>query len=393
MFDLLIKNGRVIDPARNIDDKLDVAINGSEIARVARDIPASEGKELFDASGKIVTPGLIDMHAHVYESFNRLSVGPDAAGLSQGVTTVVDAGTSGQATFGGLVRYIIPACRTSVFCFLNLASTGLSVTPELRDWKDVDIKAIEAAIEANPRAVKGIKIRMVGPFAGREATEIVKTAKTTAKKFGLPVVIHIGDTRKEVPPSSTKQFLPLLERGDILSHFFSAQQGAAFPEGVMMPELKDAMERGVIMDIAHGKHHLSFEMARRGMSRGVFPTTLSTDLTINSTNDVVFGLTVMMSEFLALGMDLKKVVEMSTINAARALGEGDRIGSLGPGMQADVSILEVLSGQWTFLDSGRNGLEGNRYILPIAAVKLGKLIPAQPIDPAPVESLRRKSGR
>ncbi len=138
MYNLLIKGGRVIDPAQNIDDKLDTAISEGKIAKVAKDIPAQESERVVDARGKIVTPGLIDLHCHVYDSIYNNSVEPDAAGVRQGVTTVVDGGSAGQATFGGFPKYVIPSSRTTIFCFLHLGSLGLSVKPELRDWEEID---------------------------------------------------------------------------------------------------------------------------------------------------------------------------------------------------------------------------------------------------------------
>jgi dihydroorotase len=390
MFDLLIKSGRVIDPAQNIDDRLDVAISNDKIVKLAKDIPPKEGKEVVDAKDKLVTPGLIDIHCHVYESIQKFGADPDVAGVYQGVTTVVDGGSAGQATFGGFPRYVIPSYRTSIFCFLHLASAGQSVMPEIRDWKDVDVKATEAAIEANRDIIKGIKIRMVGPFAASDGTEVVKTAKTIAKKFGLPIMMHIGDPRKEIPLMLCKEILPLLEKGDILSHIYSANHGAAFPDGVMLPELKQAADRGVLMDIGHG-HHFSYELAKKGMAEGVFPTTVGTDLTKNTLTEMVYGLTLVMTKILALGVDLKEVIAMSTINCARALGEQARIGSLKPGMNADVSVLELISGSWNIPDSYKQGIESNKFVSPFACVKTGKLILANQVKPAPMEVFRKKS--
>jgi dihydroorotase len=389
MYDLLIKNGRVIDPAQNIDGKMDVAIAKDKIAKVAGEIPENGSDQVIDASDKLVTPGLIDMHCHVYESILKTGASPDMAGIYQGVTTVVDGGSAGQATFGGFPKYVIPSCQTSIFCFLNLASTGLSLPSELRDWKDIDIKATEATVEANRNIIKGIKIRMVGPFAGGQGKELVKTAKNVANKFGLPIMMHIGDPRKEIPLMLCKEILPLLEKGDVLSHIYSANHGAAFPDGVMLPELKQAADRGVIMDIAHG-HHFSYKVAKKGMAQGVFPTTLSSDLTSRSLTDLVFGLTTVMSKILALGIDLKEIIEMSTINCARAIGEEARIGSLKPGMNADVSILELVSGAWNFPDAYKQVLETDKYMSPVACIKAGKLISSNQVKPLSIEVFKKK---
>jgi len=386
MYDLLIKGGRVIDPAQNIDDRLDVAISGDKIAAVAKDISSLESRQIVDASGKIVTPGLIDLHCHVYDGGTKEGVEPDAAGVRQGVTTVVDAGSAGEAIFGGLPKYVIPAARTTVFCFLHLSSQGLTVMPELRDRAEIDLEATAATIEANLDIIKGVKLRLVGNLVASAGVEVVKMAKQTAKKFGLPIMIHIGDFYGQVSPTLTREFLPLMEAGDILSHVYTAQPGGVLrPDDTIMPELRAAMERGVILDVANGRRNFSSEVARKGMAQDIFPTTLSTDVVLPSITGPVYGLTITMSRFLALGLDMKQLVEKTTINPARALRIDNCKGSLKPGMDADVSILELLSGTWELVDAEQQVTEADTLIAPSMTVKSGQLIPAKPVaQPKPV---------
>jgi len=386
MYELLIKSGRVIDPAQNIDDRLDIAISGDKIAKVAKDIPLQESQRVVDAGDKIVTPGLIDIHCHVYDSILNIGVEPDDVGVKQGVTTVVDGGSAGQATFGGFPKYVIPASRTTVFCFLHLGSLGLSIMPELRDWEEIDLDATAATIESNRDVIKGIKLRLVGNIVASAGVEVVKIAKKVAKKFGLPIMVHIGDIDKQVSPTLTQEFLPLMESGDILSHVFTTQLGSILrPDGTILPELREAMQRGVVLDVAHGRFNLSFEVARKSMAQGILPTTLSTDITIPSLTNIVYGMTVTMSKFMALGLNLKQVIEMSTINPARAINTQDRIGSLKPGMDADVSILDLLSGTWKLEDCEQQPIEATRLIAPSMTIKSGQLIPAQPVaQPQPL---------
>ena len=387
MYDLLIKNGRVIDPAQNIDDTLDIAINGNKIAVVAKEIQSQEGQRVVDARDKIVTPGLIDVHCHCSGGILNNGVDPDDAGVKQGVTTLVDGGSLGEAIFGAFRKYVIPTSRTSVFCFLHIGSQGLSVMPELRDWKEIDPDATAATIESNQNIIKGVKIRLVGNVVASDGIEVVKMAKKVAKKFGLPIMVHIGDRDKKVPPSLTQEFLPLMEQGDILSHVFTAQKGSTMrPDGTVLPELREAMERGVILDIAHGRFNFSFDIARKGMAQGILPTTLSTDVTVQSLNGPVYGMTVVMSKFMALGIGLNQVIQMSTINSARAINAEDRIGSLKPGMDADVSVLELLPGTWKLEDSEQQTIEVTKLIAPSMTIKSGQLIPAHPVaQPQPVD--------
>ncbi len=387
MYDLLIKGGRVIDPAQNIDDKLDVAISGDKVAAVARDIPSSEGQKIVDAKDKIVTPGLIDIHCHIYDSVYRFCVEPDIAGVKQGVTTVLDCGTAGEATFEGFLRFIIPPARTRIFCFLHLCSLGLMPMPELRDWDEVNLKAMAATIEPHLDLIKGVKLRLVGKLMARAGVEVVKTAKKAARQFGLPIMIHIGDMDKQVSPTLTQETVPLLEPGDILNHIYSGKFGGPLrPDGTVMPEIKAAMERGVIMDTAIGHTNFNYEVARQSLAQGITPTTLSTDLTRLSLHGPTYNLPVTMTHFMGLGLDLKQVITMTTINPARALREESRIGSLKPGMEADVSILELLSGAWELQDSQQQTLEVNQMIMPRMTVKSGQVIPAQPVaQPEPIK--------
>ncbi|MFC1957869.1 amidohydrolase/deacetylase family metallohydrolase [Chloroflexota bacterium] len=381
MYDLLIKGGRVIDPAQNIDDALDIAINGNKITVVAKEIQSQEGQRVVDAKGKIITPGIIDVHCHCSGGIIKNGVDPDDAGVKQGVTTLVDGGSTGEAIFGAFRKYVIPSSRTSVFCFLHLGSQGLSIMPELRDWKEIDSDATEATIESNLDIIKGVKIRLVGNVIASAGVEAVKVAKKVARKFGLPIMVHIGDREKKVPPLLTQEILPLMETGDILSHVFTAQQGSAMrPDGTVLPELREAMERGVILDIAIGRFNFSFDIAKKCMAQGILPTTLSSDVTVQSLHGPVYGMTMVMSKFMALGMSLNQVIQMSTINPARAIKAEDRIGSLKPGMDADVSVLELLPGTWDLEDSEQQTMETAELIVPSMTIKSGQPIPAQPVD-------------
>ncbi len=380
MYDILIKGGRVIDPAQNIDGTMDVAINGDRIAAVDKGIPPQEGRQVIDARDKIITPGLIDMHCHVFDSIMKIAVAPDVAGVKHAVTTVVDGGSSGEATFAAFPKHILPAARTRVFCFLHLCSYGLIPEPELKDWDEVNLEAMAATIEANKDTIKGVKLRLVGKLVTSEGIEVVKTAKKIAGQFGLPIMIHIGDTDKQVPASLTPECLSVMEAGDILSHVYSGNQGSVLrPDGTILPELKAAMERGVILDTSNGRSNFSFAVARKCLAEGILPTTISTDLNHRCLKDRTFSLPVNISKFMALGLDLKQAVAMTTINPACAIHEEDRIGSLRPGMAADVSILELKSGAWTLIDTPGETVKTDKLLMPVTAIKDGKVIKAEPV--------------
>jgi len=386
MYNLLIKGGRVIDPAQKVDGFLDVAISEQKVARVAEDISATEGKQVLDAKGKIVTPGLIDMHCHIYDSIHSISIEPDVAGVKQGVTTVVDGGSTGQATFRAFPKYIIPPSKSTVFCFLHLSSLGQLLTPELRDWEEVDLDATRAVVNSNREIIKGIKLRLVGNIVASDGPRVIKTTRELARSLGLPMMVHIGDSGGLVPPEITQELLGVMDAGDILTHVFTSNQGGILrPDDTVLPQLREAMDREVILEVAHGRRNLSFAVARKSMDQGILPTVLSTDINTLCLNGPVFGLAALMSKFMALGLSLDEVVKMSTINPARALDIDNRVGSLQCGMDADVSILELLSGKWEIEDSVGRTMLTTSLLTPKITIKSGLVIPAEPVDwPQPV---------
>jgi dihydroorotase len=375
MYDLLIKGGRVIDPSQDLDGKLDIGISGGKIASIAKDIPPHESYKTVDVTGKIVTPGLIDLHCHVSGGIENMGIDPDTAGVKQGVTVVGDGGSVGQGFFGGFPKYVIPSSMTTVFCFLNLASQGMILRPELRSWYEINEEAMARKIEANRQIIKGIKVRLVGELFNDSAEKVWDVAKRVAKPFGLPIMIHIGDGGKRVSGTLARQILPMMEAGDIASHIFTSEYaGCLLADGSFCPELREAQKRGVILDIACGGRHLSFEVARRGISQGLFPDTISSDLTIMTLKGPVYGLTVTMSKMMEVGLDLKSVIKMTTINSARALGIEDTSGSLKPGRQADVSILDLKPGSWELIDTENQRIKATELIVPVLTIKSGQLI-------------------
>jgi dihydroorotase len=379
MYDLLIKGGRVIDPAQDIDDMLDIGINGDKIAALAKDIPPQESRKVIDAMGKIVTPGLIDMHCHVYAGVHKDSVDPDIAGIMQGVTTVVDGGSSGQAIFGGFTKYVIPSSRTNVFCFLSVVSQGHTLMPELRDWAEIDSDAIIAKIESNRNIIKGLKLRLVGSLVANEGIKVWEVTKKIAKKVGLPVMIHTPDPWEKTPLQLTREILTLMEPGDILTHVYTLKHGGfRSPDGTYFPELKEAMKRGVLLDVSHGGAQFNSNLAKQWIAEGILPTTISTDLVNKRLDNLVFGLTVVMSKFMALGLDLKSIIGMTTINPARALSIDKRLGSLRLGMDADISVMEIKSGLWELEEWEDQSVKINELLTPCFTIKSGQFIEAKP---------------
>ena len=389
MHDLLVKGGRVIDPSQKVNGLMDVAVSGGRISGIGPEIPCREAQEVVDATGKIVVPGLIDLHTHVYDGFLNNGANPDVVGVNQGVTTLVDGGSAGQAIFAGFPRYVMPAARTDVYCFLHIGSFGLAALPELRCAEEIDAAATEALIRSEPDRILGIKLRLVGNLVAREGIAVVKTARETAGRLGLPLMVHIGDPHRQVPPSLTGEMLPLLRQGDILSHIYTGQSGGLLGEdGKVHRGLAAARDRGVVLDVSHGMKNFTFSTARKMMDQEIFPTTVSTDISRPSVTAYVFGLTVAMSKFLEMGLPLEDIVAMTTVHPARAAGISGRKGSLKPAMDADISILEIRPGRWRFQDISGGTLVVSKLIRPFLTVKAGVPVPPR-YFPVPEEDLPR----
>jgi dihydroorotase len=374
MYDLVLKGGTVLDPSSGLDGPHDIAVMDGAIARVAPEISGAEAKRVIEATGKTVTPGLIDLHAHVFEGFTRTGVHPDLAGVQAGVTTIVDAGSAGAATFGGFTRHIIPNCQTEIIPFLHICQTGLATMPDIIAESSINLEDTLRVAEAHKGLICGIKARMVSPALEILGMEMPRLAKRAARESGLKLMIHIGDTEKRYDPAVIHSLLPLLEEGDILTHYFTANPGGVLdPNGKLVPEAREAADRGVWFDTAHGRMNFSFDVGRRIIDQGLLPHCISTDLTVPGRLQTVHSMTEMMTRFLGLGFTLAQVVTMCTENPARAIGAGHRLGSLTVGRQADVSVLEIRHGDWVVHDVLGAPLRVDRAIVPFLTVKRGQV--------------------
>ena len=377
MTDLILKGGEVIDPSRNLRARLDVAVTDGLIAELAPDIEPSGGARVIDVSGKMVTPGLIDLHTHVYEGVNQTAVNPDLAGVLSGVTTLVDAGSAGCYTFGGFPQYVAPNADTRIFCMVHIARTGLNFQPEISRREDIDVEETVRVVEANKPLVQGVKLRAVGPAVPTMGMEMFHLAKRAARESEVRLMVHIGDRSIDDGPTLTQQLLPLMDEGDIITHLFSGNAGRILDaDGQVLPEVLDAQERGVFFDTAHGRQNFSFDVAARALDQGVRPLSISTDLTIPGRLNTVHSMTEMLSRFMAMGFSLEDVIRMATVNPARAIGMGDTLGSIAPGRAADVSVLEEATGDWLFHDTEGDTLRGDKALVPVLTLKGGEVFAA-----------------
>ena len=377
MYDLLIRGGTVIDPSQSIHALNDVAVEAGKIARIAPGIPVEEAARVIDVPGKLVTPGLIDLHTHVYDGVNGNGVRADLGGVNAGVTTMVDAGSAGCDTFGGFPKHIIPNNDTEIICFLHICRTGLATTPDIFSPSSIDLDNTIRVVSENRDVITGIKARMVSPALEIMGMEMPRLAKRAAKEAGVKLMVHIGDTEKRYDPNVIRELLPILEEGDIVTHLFTANPGGVLDEkGELVPEAKEAKDRGVWLDTAHGRSNFSFDVGQRVLDQDLIPHCISTDLTLPGRVRTVHSMTEMMTRFLAMEFTMDQVVAMSTINPANAIGEGGRLGTLEVGRQADISVLGIEEGDWVVHDVVGGSKRTEKAVVPVLTVKKGQVFEA-----------------
>lgn len=364
-FDLIVAGGRVVDPASGTDGPRDIGITDGRVVRVAQGIPLSEGRRVVDATGRIVTPGLIDAHVHVYDGVAQVGIQPEAVGIARGVTTLIDGGSSGATTFPGFLEYVIRRSRTRVYALLNISTPGMTVPNELADLSWVDPEAAVRTIEANRAFIVGIKVRMLAGIPGGGDVEVMRRTREAADAARVPVVVHIGGQT-----SPLARILDFLRPGDVVTHALRRQGGVLGPDGRVHPEARDAMERGVHLDVGHGRGNLDFDNAEAVLAQGVRPTMISSDVHRGNVAGPVFDLPTTLSKLLLLGMSLSEVVRAATETPARVFGLDS--GSLAEGAVADVSILEEVHGDHELVDSGGKRRAATMRLVPYVTLLAGR---------------------
>ncbi len=375
MYDLVIKNGVVVEPDQGTSERMDVAIQTGRIASVAPDIPPDSAWEALDVSGHLVTPGLIDIHVHVYPGVSHYGVPPDATCLARGVTTACDAGSAGADTFDGLRRYVIDVSETRVLAFLNISAIGM-VSPldnELEDLRHASPERAIGVVERNRDVIQGIKVRLSRRHVGPNGLEPLRLARRAAEAVGMPIMVHVGDT-----PSPLGEILQELRPGDLVTHCFHGRaHGVLDGEGKVLPEVAEAARTGIIFDVGHGVGSFSFDVARKALAQGLRPATISSDLHHYNVNGPVFDLATTMSKFLALGRPLEEVVAKTTSVPAGLLGLADRLGFVREGFLADLAVFKLAQGAFEFEDSMKEKVLGRQKLEPVAVIRRGRIYRSQ----------------
>jgi dihydroorotase len=364
-YDLIIKGGRVIDPSVGLDAMRDVAIAGGKIAAVEADVKGDAGATI-DARGKIVAPGLIDIHTHA----GRSKEGPPLL-LQDGVTGWVDAGSAGADNIDQIAAVARGAPQIGR-ALVNISRVGVVEGGELHDINRANVAMAQGAIARNRDVVIGVKARLSNNVADTNDLEALRRAQEAAAPFNVPVMIHIGQS-----VSPLRAILPLLKRGDIVTHLYApAPNGILDDNGRLFPEVAAARRRGILFDFANGRlDHFDWATVERATKQGFWPDTLSTDWNTMSKTTGVVDFANVMSKFFMFGMPLKEIIACATVNAARAFPAFDDRGTLNVGAPADVAILELREGTFEFLDNYKGTRTGKQRLFPAGTVVAGKPVP------------------
>ena len=351
IFDLLLTGGTVIHPASGTNQKLDVGITAGRIAAIRSNISPVNARKVLNVDGSIITPGLIDFHVHSYWGVSPYGFNADPVCLASGVTTTMDAGSSGPSNFLGFRRLVYEQSRTRMLAFVAMAQHGVLNDPgELENLGFADPEGAAHAVAENRDIAIGIKVRMHKKAVGENSREALRLAVKTGEACRAPVMVHVGDTA-----ISMEEIVDSLRAGDVVTHCYTPQQPSIIDKnGRLLDAVRKAQERGVIFDVGHAGGHFDFDLVRRAMDDGLLPDIISSDLHGRLKQPgfgVVGDLPTVMTKFLALGLSLERIIAACTNNPARAVGWHDRIGSLEVGREADIAVLQILDDPVMLRDS------------------------------------------
>jgi dihydroorotase len=378
-FDLVIKGGDVLDPSQNLRGKRDIGIRFGMIEALEADIPAARAERLLNVDGKLVTPGLVDLHSHVYPYGSAIGIPADELAAHQCTTTCVSGGDAGANNFAAFRRYIVGQTRTRLYAFIHIANTGLTPFPvaELYNIDFAQVDACARAIGENADIALGAKVRMSENVIAKHGLEPLKRAIMACEKSGTngKIMCHIGGVETAQLMS---QILDTLRPGDVLTHAYSGAPNIAgaftniVQDGKLLPAALEAKRRGVIFDVGHGGGSYDFTVCDAAMQQGAGPDTISSDIHVFSGNSPGMPyLTWVMSKFLTFGFTLEQVVTMATTAPAKVINRMPKLGTLQVGAPGDVAIMELVEGPVSFVDTRNNKRDGKAYLKPVQTVTAG----------------------
>lgn len=370
MYDVLIKNGFVIDPSQGIEDNSDVALSAGKVAALDASISEGSAAEIIDASDLIVVPGLIDLHVHVFWGVSHFGIDPDISSLGKGVTTVVDAGSAGANTFPAFRKYVLNSSETRIYSLLNISAMGM-IEKEIGELEDIRWAMVDRAITMglqHPDQIVGIKARLSRTIAGDHDVEVLKRTVEAAKAINGFIMIHVGDTKTEL-----EELVAMLRPGDVVTHAFHGRnEGLINDSGRVKPGILEAQQRGVVFDVGHGAGSFTFETAEKALSDGFCPDNISSDLHVYNVDGPVKDQISVLSKFMYLGLTLKEVVRLSTESSSNVLGSSTSIGTLRVGAEGDVTLLRLEEGNFIFEDSAGVTVQSSERLSHVLTIKGGR---------------------
>lgn len=372
-IDILLKGGHVIDAKNNVDARMDVAIAGGKIYRIAADIPGGSAKKVIDVSGLLVSPGLINIHTHVYAGSNpgftdgSSSQLPDAFAIRSGITTVVDAGTSGRNTFPDFKSKIIDKSITRVLAFLSIAGFGYSVDDAQENLDEMKVEETVALMKQYPEDLVGVRI---GRYEGSSWVPFER-ASEAARMANVPLFVEC-----HLPQYSLQDQLDHMRPGDIITHAFenvAERMTVVDEQGQVRPFVLEAQKRGILFDVGHGGAGFWFNQAIPAFKQGLWPNSFGTDEHRTSMNSGMKNMLNVMSKYLNMGMSLPEVIARGSWNAARSIRRED-LGNLSEGAVADIAVLSISKGKFGFVDSGNNKIEGDQKLEAEMTIRAGRIV-------------------
>ena len=384
MYDLIIRNGTLVDPAQGINTQKDIALTGGRVAAVIDPGSGVAAKHTLDVRGLYVLPGLIDLHVHVFSGVSHYGIDVDPTCLARGVTTVLDAGSSGALTFPGFRKFIIDVSQTRLYALLNISSLGMvsgsETIPPLGELEDLRYSNVETAvrmIEANRDRILGVKVRLSNFLAadGKNELQALLRAREAAEAVRLPLMVH--SPLSSIP---TERILDELRPGDILTHCVHGHGagGIMSDDLKVLPAVRKKVEQGLRLDVGHGRGSFTFRVARAVLEQGVVPGTISSDLHTYNLHGPVFDLVTTMDKFLHIGMELYEVVRRVTSTPAEVLDMPEEIGTLKPGAYADIVVLEMQEGEFDLTDTFGVTETGHYHLEPRYIFRGGRQVGVLP---------------
>lgn len=372
-YELILRGGRVVDPSQHLDSVCDVAFSNGKVAAVGKALPVSPNTILRDVSGHVVSPGLIDLHTHVYWGGTSLGIDAEAFCRTSGVTTAVDTGSAGPGNWEGFRKHVIDKSEVRILAYLHVSHAGIYgfgrrvMVGEGEDYRLMNPIDCAAIAEANRDVIVGIKVRVGAHASGAAGVFPLGIALQVAEEIGMPVMCHIDE-----PPPSYDEVLAMLRPGDILTHAFRPFPNSPVSgQGAIRDAVHAARRKGVLFDIGHGMGSFAFKTGRAMLAGGFLPDTISSDVHALSIEGPAFDQVTTMSKFLCMGMSLSEVIAASTVNAAMAMKRPE-LGSLKPGSVGDATILDIVDGEHDYVDAVGEHMIGDRRILSKGVVIAGK---------------------